>query len=56
MMKMIAEITTHDEKIQVHKVVDVPYVLGPFMVLRLEGFETKYVPNDFIKSMRTYFK
>lgn len=55
-MKMTVEITHHDDKKTLYKVVDFPYVLGPYMVLRLEGFVTEYVPNDFIKRMRTYFK
>lgn len=55
-MKMFIEITNHDDKTNTYKVVDYPYVTGPFMVLRLENFETKYIPNDFIKNMRTYFK
>ena len=56
MKKMIVEITRHDDKTDTYKVVDFPYVLGPYMVLRLEGFVTEYVPNDFIKRMKTYFK
>lgn len=55
-MKLMVEITTHDDKLQTFECVDFPFVMGPFTVMQLQKFERKYMPNDFIKSMRTYFK
>lgn len=55
-MKLIIEITHHDDTKTIYECVDFPFVTGPFMVLSLKDFKREYIPNEFIKSMKTYFK
>lgn len=54
-MNLIVEITQHNDNIQKFECVDFPFIMGGFTVMQLLDFKREYMPNDFIKSMKTYF-
>lgn len=53
---LIVDITTRDGKTNSHICSDFPHNTGRYFVLSLKGFKTKYIPDETIEQVNTYFK
>lgn len=54
-MKLFVRIETLDHKEKKYECVDFPYTSGSFWVLHLAGFRRKYVRQESVRDMETYF-